>query len=519
MPTSYDEVAYDTRPRPSMHPDALATLAVLLGLRPAPVDRCRVLELGCGTGGNLLSLAEAMPGTEWVGIDLSARQIDTGRQVVIALGLKNLRLEVRSILEVDASMGTFDYILCHGVYSWVPENVRDKILAIVRDRLAPHGVAYVSYNTYPGWHMRSPLREMLRFHVGGIEDTGEKIEQAKLFTQFLATNVLHPEGVWGRIVKDEAGLVLGEGDYYLFHEHLEAENHPVYFYQFMEHAKRHDLQFLGEVGSHNNLSSFPAQVQETLRRICSDLLHVEQYLDFLVGRTFRSTLLVHANAPIDRAPEPDIIEHFRIVGRAKPVSANPDITTQAPEEFENDQDGTVTSSMPLVKAALVILYETWPRMYSFDKLFDAVCARLGDVANEWPADHSRTWLARSLVHLYQASLVGLHTHLPSFALEVGSHPRATPLARLQARTGAGITNRRHRQVDLPTFDREVLSRLDGTRDRATLVAELTDLVQGGNIELKRDGQPLTDPAQVRAAVAQEVEAALERILEGMLLVE
>ena len=430
-----------------------------------------------------------------------------------------LHLEARSILEVDASMGTFDYIVCHGVYSWVPTDVRDKILAIARDRLAPQGVAYVSYNTLPGWHMRAPLREMLRFRIAGIAEAGEQIAQAKLFTRFLADNVLNAEGVWGRIVKNEAELVLGEGDYYLFHEHLEADNHPVYFSEFMENAKLHGLKFLGEVGSLNHLSSFPVQVQETLKRICPDLLSVEQHLDFLVGRSFRTTLLVHADAPVDRTPEPDVIERFRIVGRAKPVSANADILTQAPEEFENDRDGTVTSSMPLVKAALVVLYETWPRMYSFDELFDAVCTRLGDVADAWPADHSRTWLSRSLVQLYQADLVGLHTYLPPFAMELSAFPMATPLARLQARTGAGITNRRHRQVNLPTFDREVLARLDGTRDRSALVGELTSLVKSGSVELKREGQPITDPAQIHAVVGEEVDAALVRILEGMLLIE
>ena len=517
--TSYDEVVYDTRPRPGTHPDALATLARLLGLQPAPIERCRVLELGCGTGGNLLSLAEAMPETEWVGIDLSPRQIDTGRQVVAALGLKNLHLEARSILDVDESMGTFDYIVCHGVYSWVPDNVRDKILAIARDRLAPHGVAYVSYNTYPGWHMRAPLREMLRFHVGGTEDATQQIEQAKLFTRFLADNVLAPEGVWGQIVKSEAELVLGEADYYLFHEHLEADNHPVYFYEFIQNAQKHGLQFLGEPGTQNNLSSFPAPVQEALRKICPDLLHVEQYLDFLKGQAFRTTLLVHDDAPLDRAPKPDIIESFRIVGRSKPTSAKPDIASQTPEEFENDQNGTVTSGMPLVKAALVILYETWPRHHSFDELWSAVCARLSGVANQWPAEQGRALLARSLVNLYQANLVGLHTYLPPFALAPGRRPKATPLARLQARTGAGVTNRRHRQVDLSSFDRAVLDRLDGTRDRPALVAELAALMRGSDVELKRDGRPLTDAAEIDAALAEEVEAALERITHGMLLLE
>ena len=156
---------------------------------------------------------------------------------------------------------------------------------------------------------------------------------------------------------------------------------------------------------------------------------------------------------------------------------------------------------------------------TFDELWTAVCTRLGEVAKQWPEDYGRPWVARSLVNLYQANLVGLHTYLPPFALMAGPRPKATPLARLQARTGAGITNRRHRQVDLSTFERAVLTRLDGSRDRSALIAELTDLAKCDGVELKRDGQPLTDPKEIEAVIAQEVESALTRVTHGMLLVE
>src|SRR5262249_49173778 len=141
---SYDRIPYDSTPRYATHPDCLATLATLMGMKPAPVERCRVLEIGCSTGGNLLSMAEALPEGRFVGIDLSAVQIETGQRVASALGLGNVRLEVRSLLDVDESFGQFDYIITHGVYSWVPQQVRDHLLKVCKTNLAPHGVAYVS---------------------------------------------------------------------------------------------------------------------------------------------------------------------------------------------------------------------------------------------------------------------------------------------------------------------------------------------------------------------------------------
>src|SRR6478752_7458358 len=118
--SSYDELPYPTRPRYSTHPDCLALLATLAGMQPTPIDRCRMLELGCGPGGNLLPLADAFPHSQFVGVDLSARQIEMGQEIVRALAMPNLQLEAKSILDIDASLGEFDYIVAHGVYSWVP---------------------------------------------------------------------------------------------------------------------------------------------------------------------------------------------------------------------------------------------------------------------------------------------------------------------------------------------------------------------------------------------------------------
>ena len=123
-----------------------------------------MLELGCASGDNLIPMALGLPNARFVGIDLSARQIEQGQRQVSALGLANIELRQYNIADVDASWGKFDYIICHGIYSWVPAPVRERLLAICRDNLAPNGVAYVSYNTLPGWHMRGMIRDMMIYH-------------------------------------------------------------------------------------------------------------------------------------------------------------------------------------------------------------------------------------------------------------------------------------------------------------------------------------------------------------------
>src|SRR5262249_14540707 len=153
--------------------------------QPAAVDRCRVLELGCGSGGNLLPMAESLPESRFLGIDLSPRQVSSGQATIQELGLRNIELKAMSITDVDAEMGQFDYVICHGVYSWVPEPVQDKILAICKENLAPHGIAYVSYNTYPGWHLRGLVRELLYFHSRKIAEPAARVQHARAFLDFL----------------------------------------------------------------------------------------------------------------------------------------------------------------------------------------------------------------------------------------------------------------------------------------------------------------------------------------------
>src|SRR5262245_19330419 len=146
-PYSYDEVPYHSYPFPETHPERMATIAHLFGLKAPDVANCRVLELGCASGGNILPMAERLSNSKFVGIDLSKRQVEAGKHAISQLGLANIELRYGSIMEVDDSWGQFDYVICHGVFAWVPTAVQDKILEVCRRNLTPDGVAYVSYNT------------------------------------------------------------------------------------------------------------------------------------------------------------------------------------------------------------------------------------------------------------------------------------------------------------------------------------------------------------------------------------
>jgi SAM-dependent methyltransferase len=155
----YDEVPYLTRPRLETHPDRLAAVGKLFGMHAAPVATCRVLEIGCGDGGNLVPLAYYLPGSFAVGVDLAPGLIASAETMARDLQVSNIRLVAGDLRDIGPDFGEFDFILAHGLYSWVPPDVRDGLLRVCAQRLTPQGIAFISYNAYPGRHMRQMLRK------------------------------------------------------------------------------------------------------------------------------------------------------------------------------------------------------------------------------------------------------------------------------------------------------------------------------------------------------------------------
>jgi SAM-dependent methyltransferase len=366
--TSYDEVPYPDRIHPATHPDRLAVVATLFGMSPAPPDRCRVLELGCAGGANLIALAQTLPGSRVVGIDITPGHIAAGQQKVRSLGLTNVELHAMSLVDVGEAFGRFDYILCHGVYSWVPAEIRDRLLAVCSANLMPQGIAYVSYNCYPGWHARGAAREMMRYRAGRFEDPRDRVRVAREFLRFLASSVREPQAGLGRMLADEADLLDGLPDGYVFHEHLDDVNHPVYFHEFVDHAAAHGLQYLwesyvGELGS-----ELPPEVIRAVRGLGAGFIEQQQFIDFLTARQFRSSLLCHEGITLDRAIRLQRMTGFQVVGIARPCSASPDIGSTASELFRTSDGASMATNNPVFKAALTCLAERAPAAVSFGEL-------------------------------------------------------------------------------------------------------------------------------------------------------
>jgi SAM-dependent methyltransferase len=428
--TAYDRVPYPGHPFAQTHPDRLATIATLFGLRPADPAACRVLELGCGDGGNLVPMAYGLPGSAFTGIDLSPRAIEHADELRRALNLENLELR-RADLTALGELGTFDYIVCHGVYSWVEPHVRDALLEACRVHLAPHGIAYVSYDVFPGGHMREVTRQMLRWHLRGVEDPGERIAQARALLTAVA-EAGQPQAEWA----------LAQSDAALYHDELAEHHEAVLFSDFVAHAARHGLRFLAEANLFEQAGGLPPGLGD-------DLIAREQYLDFFNGRMFRQTLLCRAEL------EPVPPDGTRVSGMLAATTAEP-VGEVGPGrvEFRGPGGAALTTDHGAVKAALVRLRAAWPRALPVAELD-------GEAVRE------------ILLRAYAANVVQLHMWAPALAAEPAERPVASALARLQAARGSRITNLLHESVDVPDeLGRRLITLLDGTRDRAALLREL-----------------------------------------------
>src|SRR6185503_8566336 len=284
LSSSYDRVPYPSNPFPQTHPDRLATVATLYGMNPAPppVETARVLEIGCAQADNLIPLALQHPHARLMGIDASGVQIATGMATVRELQLTNLELHHMNLMQFPPTLGGFDYIICHGVYSWVPDPVRDGILGLIRRHLNPNGIAYVSYNTYPGWRLLGAVRDILLYDTRGIDDPDAKAQRARETIQFLLEAVPEDDTLRA-IVKGVSGPITSP-DYrhYVLHEYFEATNEPVYFHEFAARAGEHGLQFLSEAALEDmQTHRLPPAAQAAIKALDSQPLERQQYLDFI----------------------------------------------------------------------------------------------------------------------------------------------------------------------------------------------------------------------------------------------
>lgn len=478
---SYDAVPYESKPLQPTHPDHLAVMARLHGLAAPDTTACRVLEIGCATGGNLLPMALSLPGSQFVGIDVSAGQIETGERMRRELQLDNARLIAGSIVDADLGAEPFDYVICHGVWSWVPEVVQRSILATCARALSPHGVAYVSYNTYPGWHLRSMMRDMLLFHVRATDEPQQRIARSREFVEFLLRTSGGDDTAFARFVGEEARLLAKASDTYVFHEHLEADNRPVHFKDFVAGAADAGLRFVGEAVDDEHVAR-RAEVAEFLDRHAQDPIERGQYVDFLQNRTFRRSLLCRAAAPVARVEpggDDDPVRSLWLGSPMRPQSPAPDCHGEAIETFTGPGGQQLQIGHPWLKLAFLALGRRWPECVPFDQLATEVAAERNAVP---PPDELREILG-ALHECHRGGVLKLQPHRGIARRQGGSRPLGSPLARWMARRGDRVGSLRHELVELRPVDRLVLQLLDGRTDRGALALALRRSAAAASVPL------------------------------------
>lgn len=508
---SYDEVPYTSRPFPQSQPQRLAALGRLFGLTPPDVATARVLELGCAAGGNLIPLATAFPDAHFIGVDLSGFQVAEGQARIARLGLKNIRLVNMSIADITAGFGAFDYVICHGVYSWVPAAVRDAILRISHDNLTDHGIAYISYNVFPGWRLRSVLREAMMFHGSAAQVPSEKI---RLGREFLAqlSSVTNAGSAYGQMLRQEAQNLRLQEDYYVTHEYLETNNEPCYFSEFHKRMGLFNLAYLTECDLHLSIAeTFGAETGQLLRELSGNRLdRMEQYIDFLTGRTFRQTLLIRADqaSRINRVLGPSGLAGLHISS-----SIGPEPERNGDNFIFKDAAGrTLTTASLVVRDAVMRL----ARMYPLTAPVEMLAANQTGPTPSNPADAAD--ITRSLFNLLLAGLASVST-VPVIAnAKISDLPKATSLARADASDGKDwTTNVRHEPVPLTLVARAVLPLLDGTRSRDDIKHSVHAMVQQGKIKFERNGAALEEPDHIAEAIEAHVSTALSGFQRTALL--
>ena len=298
--TIYSELGYKSMPFPYTTPATLEAYAALVGISAPNPKTARVLELGATYGGNIISQALFNPDATFVGIELSQEQVEKGNEVIANAGLTNVSLIQSDIASIGSEIGTFDYIIAHGVYSWVDDGVKEALLRLIDEHLAEDGIAYVSYNTYPGWHTMEEVRQLMMFSNRDKTQFNhkEKVLHGKTIGSIVGSQILKYDNLKERNSKFLGALrsVMQKDEYYVGHDHLEPNNDPVYFYQFNDHLAAHNLAYLCDADlTLSMVRSFDADIADTLDKLAlNDHVAQEQYLDFMLDTTFRKSILCKA---------------------------------------------------------------------------------------------------------------------------------------------------------------------------------------------------------------------------------
>ena len=487
VPNRFDEVAYPAHAFANTHPGQLAVMAALHGLAAAAPGNCRVLEIGCNEGANLIPMAFAMPGSEFTGFDLAALPIARGQQRIAELNLVNIRLFQADICGLEG-LGEYDYIVAHGVYTWVPGSVREHLLALCSRHLAPSGIAFISYNALPGSHLRNIARDALRWGSRRGQTPEDQVAAGVELLHLAARS--RPAGdTWRNVLEERAGKIEARSASATYHDELAPAYEPVSVLDLLERARQHGLEYLSE--AELPMPNDPALQPELAKQVAAlagDDCAAQEYLfDFIRMRMYRETILVRTGPALRQKMTAAAVPQMRF--------------TSALIAAETDQPGArswllpggarVNCTQEPVIAVVDRLTAAWPRALGYLEV-EEVLTSAGLLREQVPG---------LLLQMAMARFLDLHLWEPPVMGHISERPRATAASRQEVLLHPQVANLWHNTVefhDAPA--RALLLLLDGQHDRGEILAELQRQF------------PLVDPSELEVGLEPNLQSFLRAAL-------
>jgi SAM-dependent methyltransferase len=492
------DVAYTTNAYQEAMPSWLAACSLLLGYRPPDLAKpFRFADLGCGNGLSALIAAATNPHAEFWGFDFNPTHIENARAMAAQASLTNVHFEEISFEALangeGSADGGFDFVVAHGVLSWIsPANRRHLTTAIGR-LLRPGGLSYISYNGTAGWSGVEPVRLLMRQLAEAdprrtdqsAADIFRVVEQLR--TGGAAFFRAHP-GLEARIEQMKA-----QDPRYIAHEFLNRDWHPLMFAEVAEAMAETKTNYIGSATLMENIDAI-AVPEGVLPAIAAthDAATRETIRDLASAKSFRRDLWRKGGETLPAQEHIALIDGLTLAWTGKAMEA--EITFPGPV-------GTVTGQ---------------PDFYR--PLVDAIRAGKVTIAElrAIPAVQSR-----QVGEFVQAAILLMGGGYAHPAWPHGGQPEARNAA---ARLNAAIVGRLRLGVDLQRFAAPVIGSSitagviealaigqlleDGSRDPDALIdAVLTGVTRSGR-SLMRDGQPIQEAAEARVLVAETVRGVL-----------
>ena len=492
-------VQYDAVCSLYTHPRQISALAIALGHTPPPIETARILELGCATGGNLTPIAASLPNSYCVGIDPFKEQIVNAQQRAEASQINNVKYLPIGVSDFEQLDGPFDFIIAHGLYSWISDEHRADTLTLCRHLLSPQGLAYLSYNTYPHWHIEQANRSLLRWRYRQLSEKSrqegksvtdeEMVKSSRELLKVYSHFAKHTDQVSLRKIYERCHTRLQQlPDWYLIHEYLLEHNRAFHFEELVSTAEDAGLSYLGDVAPNTELapSMLSNQLLRELEYVSNDRVGLHQATDMIVNRGLRRSIFRRNDAGASLRSIKDnqtiwtssslIEQHGELIFFSSAYLPQQDDFSDItqPMSFLDQTSGhkpvTYTTRDLYENALLILLGASWPNELPIRSILD----QTKELINTLCPSHkvNQTLLEKTFSYLIYADIISTPSLGKMHQSEESLHQNPTTLPHLRHRyvKSGSLTNRVHRSSFTSDALLWLIPLLDGSRELSQLQA-------------------------------------------------